>query len=94
MWRPSVLLLLLALTASVSSASAKPWSPRTFPDPAVDWASCGAKAKSHVCDPDGLLTAEQHAVLDGMLMDIEDGKDPYARHSCSGELAGYQVRSG
>lgn len=44
------LLLLLALAAS-AAAAAKPWTPGAFPDPTADWDACGAKVKTHVCDP-------------------------------------------
>jgi len=84
-------LLLLSFSPADASNS---WSPSTFPNPQADPASCGRShvAKSWVCDPDKILTKKSADVVEGILKDIADAREPYApAKNCGG---GQRVNEG
>lgn len=87
---------LLLFNSSPADASDS-WSPSTFPNPQSDPASCGRShvAKSWVCDPDKILTKKSADVVEGILKDIADAREPYApAKDCGGGQRvneGYQV---
>lgn len=71
-----------------------PWRPSDFPDPKRDVHLCGRGGRpSNICDPDNVLNDEKATNrIEGILKDIWEGKEPYAKAPCGAkDLQGYQV---
>jgi uncharacterized membrane protein YgcG len=80
------LFLVLGCASSlIASIKATSWSPSEFPNPKTDWKACNRNMKSSVCDPDRILTKDDADLLDGTLIDLYAGNDPFARLPCADE---------
>ena len=76
-----------------SCIACPPWTPDSFPNPKTDLELCGRGGKkSNICDPDGVLSTEAQNRVEGTLLEIYEGADPYVRAQCGDKgLEGYQV---
>ncbi len=88
---------LLLLLAVLSLANCTPaWQPDSFPDPGKDLKACGRQdirtGVSRVCDPDEVLSAKSRDTLEGIIQDIETGREPYELMDCRAKgKTGYKV---
>jgi uncharacterized membrane protein YgcG len=95
--RGGALVLLLScaslLLILVPGARAAPWTPADLPSPQHDpLGMCGHDGRrSAVCDPDGLLPDDAVKIVDGVVNFIAEGSHGFAKMSCAGHPAGYQV---
>lgn len=93
---PVLTLVLLALCCLAQCTPS--WQPGTFPNPGDDLQACGrGDAKtgvSRICDPDNVLSRESSRVVEGIIQDIESGREPYALMDCGAKVeTGYKVSS-
>ena len=87
----AVLLALCCLAQCTPS-----WQPSSFPNPGSDARACDrgdVKAgASRICDPDHVIGAESRNVVEGIIQDIEAGREPYAAMDCGAKgKTGYKV---
>ncbi len=87
------LIATLLLGVAVRVFAGPPWAPDSFPNPKIDTDKCGRGGKkSNICDPDHVLTAQGADRVEGILIEIYEGADPYVRAPCGATgLQGYQV---
>lgn len=83
--------VLLLTVGAAAGPSAAPWRPQDFPNPTIDFKACGREGSSSVCDPDGLLSPKARDRIEGVLLDVAAGTDPYALRDCGAQLEGFQV---
>lgn len=85
-------LALGCVSSLIASIKATSWSPSDFPNPKTDWQACNRNVKSSVCDPDRILSKDEADLVDGTLIDLYAGNDPFARLPCAEkEPQGLQV---
>lgn len=99
--RPLLLCAFLFLcTACLAAASDNPakrkrWRPEDFPNPQKDLLKCGRRdgVKSSLCDPEDILTPQQHNMVDGLVNEIASGAAPFKTAACGAAgQQGFQVR--
>lgn len=91
---------LLLCTACLAAASENPakhkrWRPEEFPNPQKDLLKCGRRdgVKSSLCDPENILTPQQHNMVDGLVNEIASGAAPFKTAACGDAgQQGFQVR--
>ena len=94
MFKPGRVCLCLCTLFSAwlaGGVSGSPWTPSSFPNPAVDLGQCGRLGRvSRVCDPDGVLQVSSANAVDGILNEVVLPTPPYAAAPCSGLAPGRQ----
>eukprot|EP00798_Chlamydomonas_sp_ICE-L_P020928 gene20928-27777_t len=85
--------VLLASCSSADNASPRDWTVETFPDPQHQPEACGRPgvALSRVCDPDGLLNEKSKDIIEGLIIKVDEGSEPYAKRKCGGEEKGFEI---
>eukprot|EP00892_Ulva_mutabilis_P011785 jgi/Ulvmu1/897/UM101_0005.1 len=73
--------VLLALLAILSS-SAYGWSVDSLPDPQTNPKACGREVIGWVCSPDGVVDKDTLSIIQGNIVTIYAGKDPYSELYC------------
>lgn len=82
----------LVLCLALRVGAGPPWTPSTFPNPKLDIDKCGRGVPSNICDPDQVISTAAANRVEGILKEIYEGADPYARAPCGSKgLEGYQV---
>lgn len=74
-----VLLTLFALCSSFVHG----WTVDSLPDPQTNPEACGRDVKGWVCSPDGLVDKDTLSVIQGYIVTIYAGKNPYSELYCS-----------
>jgi hypothetical protein len=83
------------VSASDNPAKRKRWKPEDFPNPQKDLTKCGRRdgLKSSLCDPENILTPQQHNMVDGLVNEIASGAAPFKTAACGAAgQQGFQVR--
>lgn len=91
---PVLVLVLLALCCLAQCTPS--WQPNDYPNPGKDAKACGRgdvkTGMSRLCDPDSVLSAKSRNVVEGIIQDIEAGREPYALMQCGAKgQTGYKV---
>ena len=79
---PAVLQAAALFLSSIREISAASWTAQSLPDPQKEPHQCGRQTAGWVCSPDGLLATEQMDVIQGNIVAIRKGEDPYTGLSC------------
>jgi Modulator of levamisole receptor-1 len=93
--RPVVVTVVLLALCCLAQCTPS-WQPSSFPNPGSDARACGrgdVKAgASRICDPDHVIGSESRNVVEGIIQDIEAGREPYATMDCGAKgKTGYKV---
>lgn len=70
--RRSILLTLFQSLLLARGAAVTRWSPRGFPNPAMDSRQCKSQGSTRICDPDGVLGEDDKSVLIDAIETFED----------------------
>lgn len=66
----SDLLLAVQVLVSYCQTVSSLWKPETFPDPWTNPKKCGLPFQSWICDPDGLIKANEYGRLQDALVEL------------------------
>ena len=96
---PFLLAIVVALGGSMLCCLAAPsdagteWTVQTFPSPFTSPERCGRHNVRRVCDPDNVLSDIGANLVEEVLQDILDGKDPFPVPRCGSKgWQGFRVR--
>lgn len=83
--------ILLILLVSANLAISREWKPDNFPNPKRDVDTCGRGFASSICDPDNVLKRKEADEIEGAIMDVAQGEEPFTVRPCGDRPEGYHV---